>query len=234
MIIIKYLTIHCSPGSVIRIGVNELHINSPIFFQEMTKVGSGFSKEPNFYRGISFPSSSIGLIDPKIHRIRRQVLGPIFTASRVQAIAPKIQNKIEHLCRKLDELSAKDAPINLYAAFKSLTMDIVSEMVFGESFHVMDSPMFKHPHLDALQDAVKKAWVFRTFPKLGWLSLNLPDALSSRLFPVPIIEFGKVRHVSVIMLQYLKLAERLCAKDLSKAYRPLPGIEVPVRRIHAF
>ncbi|KAL9577458.1 MAG: hypothetical protein Q9212_006352 [Teloschistes hypoglaucus] len=177
---------------VIRIGVNELHVNSPNYFQEITKVGSRFYKEPNFYRGISYPSSSIGLIDPNAHRIRRQVLHPIFTASRVQTIAHKLQSKVEHLCKKFDESVSEDAPVNLYAAYKSLTMDIVSEMIFGESFHVMDSPGFQHPHLDALHDAVRKAWVFRTFPKLGWLSLNLPDLLSSTLFPIPIIELGKV------------------------------------------
>ncbi|KAL9012926.1 MAG: hypothetical protein Q9173_002347 [Seirophora scorigena] len=187
-----HLTTRGSTGPVIRIGVNELHINSPDYFQEVTKVNSRFYKEPTFYRGISFPTSSIGLVDPNLHRIRRQVLNPLFTVSRVQTIAPKLQSKIEHLCHKFDDLAAKDAPVNLYAAFKSLTMDIVSEMIFGESFHVMDSAGFQHPHLDALQDAVKKAWIFRTFPKLGWLSLNLPDAVSSTLFPIPIIEFGKV------------------------------------------
>ncbi|KAL8658077.1 MAG: hypothetical protein Q9202_007630 [Teloschistes flavicans] len=184
--------LHQQYGPVIRIGVNELHIDSPNYFQEITKVGSRFYKEPNFYRGISYPSSSIGLVDPIAHRIRRQVLHPIFTASRVQTIAHKLQSKVEHLCRKFDESVSEDAPVNLYAAFKSLTMDIVSEMIFGESFHVIDSPGFQHPHLDALHDAVKKAWVFRTFPKLGWLSLNLPDLVSSTLFPIPIIELGKV------------------------------------------
>ena len=103
-----------------------------------------------------------------------------------------LQNRVEHLCEKFDELASKDSPVNLYAAFKSLTMDIVSEMVFGESFHVMDSAEFHHPHLDALHDAVKKAWIFRTFPNLGWVSLNMPDVISSALFPIPIIEFGKV------------------------------------------
>ncbi|KAL8911000.1 MAG: hypothetical protein Q9171_003769 [Xanthocarpia ochracea] len=184
--------LHERYGPIIRIGVNELHINSPNYFQEITKVGSRFYKEPTFYRGISFPSSSIGLIDPNAHRIRRQVLHPIFTASRVQTIAHKLQSKVDHLCGKFDELASQDAPVNLYAAFKSLTMDVVSEMIFGESFQVMDAPNFQHPHLDALHDAVKKAWVFRTFPKLGWLSLNLPDSIASRLFPIPIIEFGKV------------------------------------------
>ena len=83
--------------------------------------------------------------------------------------------------------------MNLSAAFKSVTMDIVSEMVFGEEFGVIDSPGFQHPHLDALHDAVKKAWIFRAFPKLGWMSLNMPDWISSNIFPVPIIEFAKVR-----------------------------------------
>lgn len=155
-------------------------------------MGSKFYKEPNFYRGISFPTSSIGLVDPVAHRVRRQVLNPLFTAGRVQTIAPKLQTKIEQLCVKLDEFAHADKAVNLYAAFKSVTMDIVSEMIFGESFGVMNYPGFRHPHLDALHDAVKKAWVFRTYPTLGWLSLNMPDWISSNLFPVPIIEFGKV------------------------------------------
>ena len=169
-----------------------MHVSSPEFFQEITKVGSKFTKEPNFYRGISFPTSSIGLIDPVAHRVRRQVLNPLFTAKRIQEIAPKIQSKIEKLFVRFDELAQKDLPVNLYAAFKSVTMDIVSEMVFGYSFDVMDSPDFQHPHLDALHKAVQKAWIFRTFPKLGWLSLNLPEWISSSLMPVPIVEFGKV------------------------------------------
>ena len=182
-----------SQGPIVRIGVNELHINSPECFQELTKVGSKFTKEPAFYRGISFPSSSIGLVDPAAHRVRRQVLNPLFTAGHIQSIAPKIQSKIEHLCSVFDDMANRNAPVNVYAAFKSVTMDIVSEMVFGEEFGVTDSGDFHHPHLDALHDAVQKAWVFRTFPILGWLSLNLPDWVSSSLFPVPIIEFGKVR-----------------------------------------
>ena len=155
-------------------------------------MGSKFYKEPDFYRGISFPTSSIGLVDPVAHRVRRQVLNPLFTASRVQSIAPRLQTKVEQLCVKFDELARADMPINLHAAFKSVTMDIVSEMIFGQSFGAMNYPDFHHPHLDALEDAVKKAWIFRTFPNLGWLSLNMPDWISSNLFPVPIIEFGKV------------------------------------------
>lgn len=77
-------------------------------------------------------------------------------------------------------------------------MDIVSEMVFGYSFGVMDSPDFRHPHLDALHEAVQKAWIFRTFPKIGWLSLNLPEWISSNLLPVPIVEFGKVCSIDII------------------------------------
>lgn len=182
-------------GPIVRIGVNELHVNDPEFFQEITKVGSKFLKEPNFYWGISFPTSSIGLVDPIAHRTRRQVLNPLFTSGRIQQIAPGIEAKAEHLCLRFDEIAGSrlHAPVNLFAAFKSFTMDIVSEMVFGQAFDVMDSPGFQHPHLEALHDAVEKAWFARTFPTLVWISLNLPDWVSTNLFPVPILEFGKVR-----------------------------------------
>ena len=181
-------------------------MNDPQFFQDITKAGSKFLKEPGFYRGIAFPHASIGFIDPNEHRIRRQVLNPAFSASRVYQISPDVDRKVRRLCNKLDVLAEKNAPVSIHAAFKSFTMDVISEMIFGKEFGVMESPGFCHPHLDVLQNAIKKAWIFRTFPTLSWISLSLPERVSEALFPVPIIEFGKVCCSQVLKNEDLTLS----------------------------
>ena len=104
-------------GPVVRIGVNELHVNDPEIFQDITKAGSKFLKEPEFYRGISFPASAIGLVDPSKHRIRRQVLAPAFSSKRLQEHAVMIQGKVEKLC---DRFVKSSRPINIDAAFRAL------------------------------------------------------------------------------------------------------------------
>lgn len=46
------------------IAPNELHINDPDIFLDMTKIGSQFTKESSFYDFITFPGTSIGETDP--------------------------------------------------------------------------------------------------------------------------------------------------------------------------
>lgn len=182
-------------GSVIRIGVNEIHVNDPEFFQHMTRTGSKFSKEPQFYRGISFPSSSIGLVDVAKHRVRRQVLAPAFSPERVQELSLQIQGQIEQLCKRFESFAESSQPVNIDAAVKAFTLDVISQIVFGQEFGVIKSPDFHHSHIDSLHDALKKGWIARAFPLLTKISLALPEWISAALFPIPIEEFRRVCQV---------------------------------------
>lgn len=180
-------------GRVVRIGVNEIHVNDCDFFQDITKIGSKFVKEKSFYAGISCPSSSIGLVDPAKHRIRRQILAPAFTQARIQELSSQVEDKVNQLYRRLETLSRSPAPINMPSALKCFTLDIISGIVFGKEFGALASLHFHHTQLDTLRKALQGAWVHRTFPTLSNLSMMLPGWVSETLFPIPLIEFAKVR-----------------------------------------
>jgi cytochrome P450 len=163
-------------------------------------MGTKFTKDPEFYRGISFPRASIGLIDPAEHRIRRQVLSPVFSPTNVQdQLAPLVYDKVRKLCKKLEELMNASQPVNINASFKAFTLDVISKIVFGEEFGVLDSAGFRHIHVDTLHEAVKMGWVFRSFPTLSRISLALPEWISALLFPIPVEEFRRVRIASLIL-----------------------------------
>lgn len=180
-------------GRVIRIGVNELHVNDSDFFQDITRTGSKFIKEEHFYAGISCPSSSIGLVDPAKHRIRRQLLAPAFTQARIQELSSHFEDKVDQLYRKLETLATLPAPINLPGALKCFTLDIISGIVYGKEFGALASLHFHHTQLDTLRKTLQGAWVYRTFPTFSKLSMMLPGWVSETLFPIPLIEFAKVR-----------------------------------------
>ena len=179
-------------GRVVRIGVNELHVNDSDFFQQVTKTGSKFIKEERFYAGITCPSSSIGLIDPAKHRIRRQVLAPAFTKASVQELSPHLEHKADQLYGILETLSKSPAPLNIPGAVKCFTLDVISKLVFGKEFGALASAHFHHPQLDTLRKTLQGAWVYRTFPTLSKISMLAPRWVSESFFPIPLIEFAKV------------------------------------------
>jgi len=182
---------HCRNGSIIRIGVNELHVNDPEIFQEMTKVGSKFTKDPHLYSFISFPGTSIGFIDPAGHRVRRQVLTPAFSPARVQELAPMIQSKITKLLNRFKNLSNPSNPqaVNIHAACKALTIDVISEIVLGQDFQCLDHPQFRNEFIERLHSAFSMGWTATAFPTLTNMSMMLPDWLSKAVFPLPILFF---------------------------------------------
>jgi hypothetical protein len=200
---------HRAFGPVVRIGVNELHINDPEVFLEMTKVGSKFTKDSNLYSVISFPGTSIGFIDPAGHRIRRQVLTPAFSPARVNALVPLVQKKVERLLDRFRVASQHpNLPMNVNAACKAFTFDIISTIVLGQDFGCVDHPLFKNEFVERLHEAFDMGWTGTAFPILTKISLSLPDWLSKIVFPIPILFF---KDVSVLNLHLIALALKILA-----------------------
>ncbi|KAL9079957.1 MAG: hypothetical protein Q9157_001204 [Trypethelium eluteriae] len=186
-------------GPVVRIGTNELHVNDPSVYLDITSVGSDFRKEPDFYHGISLEGTSIGGTDPEKHRVRRQVLAPAFSASTIQKLAPLVENSFKKLCEKMDSIASSVNAVNVKLAFKSFALDVISEIVFGQAFGVMEEPNFHHPYLDSLQDTIRGAWIARAFPTLSTLSRSLPKSISAVLFPLSIAQFSKTAVIKEVL-----------------------------------
>lgn len=182
---------------MIRVGPNTLHINDPEVYQDMTKVGSRFIKDPDFYNLIMLPNTSIGETDPGRHRIRRQVLSPAFSTRRVQELSPMIESKVEKLMSRFENFAAARTPVNLFNASNAFTMDIISKMVLGEEIGCLDDPNFRNEFIEHLHAAFEMGWTEPTFPNMTKISLSLPPYLQERIFPIPVVEFKKVNETSL-------------------------------------
>jgi cytochrome P450 len=154
---------------VIRIAPNELHINDPEVFQDITKVRSRFIKDPWFYSFVTFPGTYIGETDPSKHRVRRLVLTPAFSPQRVHELAPMVKEKTDFLLRRFSEISAAGKPVNIFNTTKAFTIDIISQIIFGKESKCMEDPNFRNQFIEFLH---------ATF-NMGWLALAFPNVLSS-------------------------------------------------------
>ncbi|OAL43511.1 cytochrome P450 [Pyrenochaeta sp. DS3sAY3a] len=181
--------LHQKHGPVIRIGPDDLHINDPEVFQDVTRVGSKFVKDAKFYNFITFPGSSIGETDPGAHRIRRQVLTPAFSPQRVQELSPFIKQQVDKLLGRFSEFAKSSTPVNINAASKAFTMDIISKILFGQEVGSMDDPEFRNDFVRYIKEAFEMGWTATAFPELTKFMLSMPDWIMKAVFPIPIMVF---------------------------------------------
>lgn len=165
-------------------------------------------------------------MDPVKHRVRRQVLSPAFSPNRVQELSSRILEKVKQLCEIYEKLAKSSTPVDINASFKAFTLDVISEIVFGEEFGVVDSPGFHHPHVDTLHAAIKQGWISRSFPILSQISLSLPERISTLLFPIPVEEFRRVRLIPWFNLANLHLFIKMFLATSLKPNKQKCGIRV--------
>ncbi|KAF2638301.1 cytochrome P450 [Massarina eburnea CBS 473.64] len=191
MMLFEIERLHKLHGPVVRIAPNELNVNDPEIFQEMTKVGSQFIKDPSFYHVVTFPGTSIGETDPSRSRIRRQVLAPAFSPARVQELIPMVKEKVDRLLAGFLESSNRSDPIDIFMSMKAFALDVISEIVLGKEFGCIEAPGYKNQFVEYLHSNFDLGWMATAFPNLTGFSLSLPEWLSAALFPIPIMDLKK-------------------------------------------
>ncbi|CAI6335377.1 unnamed protein product [Periconia digitata] len=203
MLLFEIERLHQQLGPVVRIAPNELHINDTDVFQEITKIGSPFTKDPGFYNFITFPGTSIGETDASRSRIQRQVLTPAFSPSRASELATSVKDKVDRLLERFVESSNRSEPVNLSMAVKAFTMDVISEIVLGKELGFMMDPGYRNQFIEYLHFTFDMGWTATAFPNMTIFSLSLPDWLSTALFPIPIMQFKK--QCIILVDEYLRV-----------------------------
>ncbi|KGO74014.1 Cytochrome P450, E-class, group I [Penicillium italicum] len=193
--------LHEKYGPVIRIGVNDLHVSDPAIYQDISRINSGFTKDPFFYQFISLPGTSIGETDPSRHRIRRKVLTPAFSTTRIHELAPIVQDKTEQL---LTMLAAAKGPVCFTDAAKAYTLDIIGKIVLGREIGSLTKPEFISELSEHLQAAFAIGWIGPSFPIMSSIALWVIQRLPLFIFPMPQVQFQQVMACAKMTDSYLK------------------------------
>ncbi|KAF2754368.1 cytochrome P450 [Pseudovirgaria hyperparasitica] len=193
---------HQTYGPVVRLGPNTLHINDPEIYQRMAKVTSGFLKDPDFYQLIMLPSV-VSETDPKKHRVRRQVLAPAFSISRVTEHAKWIESKAESLNSRLEQFAHSDTPVNVLKLCNAFIIDIATRLLLATDHECVLDPDFRSDFVDLLHAVLQQTWLAFVAPTTTRAMYKLPPSIQKWIFPLPIRKFAQSRRVRSDIIEQL-------------------------------
>ncbi|KAK5633897.1 hypothetical protein RRF57_009611 [Xylaria bambusicola] len=148
----EYEKLHKVFGTkALRIAPNQLHISDSSLYKVIYSQANPFPKEKAFYDSFESHHTVFSETDAQLHKQRRKLLNPLFSKGGVNKMEPLILEKMEETKSKVERIS-KAGPINVSAAFRCMTVDIISEFSFGTSIGLINEHpnAFESRYLDAL------------------------------------------------------------------------------------
>ncbi|CAN9098161.1 unnamed protein product [Alternaria alternata] len=198
---------HTIDTRVLRIGPNELHITDPTLYHTIYSQRYTFPKQRSFYDAFNTPHSVFVEHDGELHRARRKLLSNFFSKSSVRAMNKILLAKVTIMCNRIDEMKGNGA-INLYHAFRCLTVDFITEVAFGESFNLTtesEDNTFNTPFIECFDLASESLWDLLFFPFIRTIVNKCPPAVAARLSE-PAAKFqGLIRAVAATVANFRRL-----------------------------
>ncbi|KAF9063652.1 cytochrome P450 [Rhodocollybia butyracea] len=158
--------LHKIYGPVVRIGPNTLHFNYREAYHDIYTYGSTLVKDREFYHGMVpyAAESSVGFVDPSLAKTRRGNLAPMFSRRAVVAMEHSVQQKVDKLLTILSEHhTSPESSVDMGAAYRSFTMDVITSYCFAESVNTLDAPGFDHPFNQNVADSFRVFWDLQHF-----------------------------------------------------------------------
>ncbi|KAJ3984515.1 cytochrome P450 [Lentinula detonsa] len=184
-LVVEIERLHKLYGPVIRIGPNTLHFNYRRAYHDIYTHGLTLVKDREFYHSTvsHAPQGSVGLCDRQESRDRRALLGPLFSRRAVTELEYTIQEKINVLMTLLKEHhNSPSTSVHMSAAYRSLTIDIITSYCFAESTNALTSG-FGNYELESIQENLHRLWIQRHFPFIISFASIAPQRLLLWLFP---------------------------------------------------
>ncbi|KAF5355464.1 hypothetical protein D9758_006320 [Tetrapyrgos nigripes] len=175
--------LHVKYGPIVRVGPNTLHFSDPQAFADIYTNGTTFAKSSLLYDSFFHSyESSHGYVDLHEARVRRGMLNPFFSRRAILKLRYVIQGKIDRLITRIKEYP-KGRPIDLSFAFRSLTMEIITEYCFSASYDALEYPDFRHPLVVVFQELIQNFWLSKYFTTPMRLFASSPTWLLLKMNP---------------------------------------------------
>lgn len=168
-------------GPIVRINPTEVHVKDPDWYEELYTGSSRPRNKSDWYVGRLGGGSIAGTHVHDLHRVRRSAFNHMFSKRAIEALGPVLQDKIDTLCRAVEGYLSSGEVLNLDLAFVALTIDMISEYAFGQSFGVLEKPGFSQEWRDSIIGLFESAIPLRHFGWIAEVLLRLPDWVVSKI-----------------------------------------------------
>jgi cytochrome P450 len=159
-----------------------VHLSDPAHYDFVYGVKSGFYKDSRFYSALGIDVATFGSIHNETHRRRRAALNPFFSRKKVLELEDVVHESADKLCRILRDDHASGKPTNIGAAFRGISVDVITNYAFGEAWGQLDSPDLGAWFSDMVRDSSGMFFTLQAFPTLKILH-SLPPWVTRRMSP---------------------------------------------------
>ncbi|KAK0390740.1 hypothetical protein NLU13_0243 [Sarocladium strictum] len=165
----------------VRINPYEIHIIDPDFYDELYVSHKKLDKYRWWTNLAGADGSTFATVPHDLHRQRRAVLNPFFSAQSVAQVQPLIKAKVEKLCARFRSIAKTGEVVRLDAAFMALTMDVICDYAFAHDRKYLDEPDFMLLWKQTIIGAFEGGALGRLFPWMLPLMKKLPRAMVSAM-----------------------------------------------------
>ncbi|KAJ5113440.1 hypothetical protein N7456_001974 [Penicillium angulare] len=149
--------LHDKYGPVVRIGPNHLSFTSPQAWKDIYghRPGGEMAKAPQFTRPVRGVASTILNADHEEHQRLRRALAHDFSDGSMRNQEPLITKYVQLLVHRLAQESKDGKHVhNMAAWYNWTTFDMASDLVFGESFHCLETVNY-HPWVSYIMKSIR-------------------------------------------------------------------------------
>jgi cytochrome P450 len=167
---------HVEYGPIVRVNPFELHVKDPSYYDTL------FNFNPELDKRVYATENMQNSPRFETHRIRRKPFDPFFSPAAIHKVEWIIRDSVGKLCTTLEEFRGDGRPINLSNLYRCLTMDVISEYAFSQSYALLDDPLKNEDFIESLASAFKVLFLLREIPIASWL-INALGSLPKWLQP---------------------------------------------------
>ncbi|KAF4468952.1 benzoate 4-monooxygenase cytochrome P450 [Fusarium albosuccineum] len=177
--------LHSVYGPIVRITPDEVHLSNPKNYDIIYGLKSDFYKDPRFYGALGIDSATFSTFSNELHRRRRALMNPFFSKRKVLELESLdvIHDKVEKLCRIVSADRAAKRPTNLHAAFRAISVDVITDYAFDESWNQLDADDLGQWFSDMIRSSADMFWTFQAFPSLRDPIQGLPESIAKKMSP---------------------------------------------------
>ncbi|KAF2458278.1 putative cytochrome P450 [Lineolata rhizophorae] len=179
----EFERMHRKYGPIVRIGPNELHILDPGYYNTLYSMTNRIDKYDWFYSMMGNPEAMFATIRAETHKARRGAVAPFFSMRAVTAFYPHVQGGVTRLVNRMEECAKRGEPIPLFYAYRCLTVDIISEYVFGGQFGLLNRPDWGRDFYSAWRSMWELSPVIRQIPILMDIMMAMPRWVTAMINP---------------------------------------------------
>ncbi|KAM0277611.1 hypothetical protein ACHAO9_012497 [Fusarium lateritium] len=206
--------LHEKYGPIVRINPNEVHIKDPQVFHEIYGQKTKFTKDPFAY-SFGVPTAINVLLDPIVHRQRREMLNPSFSKRRINMLEDLMYEELDRVFEKITEFVNQGRVIPIQEAYYCYAGDIISRVIFGKCLNLIEMPDFATDKIEEIRGFTKGVWISIHFGAIRNLMMNMPQWLVRMMNEswVGIIDFTEAEASRAITNYHMEGREPKSAKD---------------------